>query len=90
MTPFIGKERSQFLVSFQCGIASHKRKKKNPKPQNLGSTHPFNIFLLFSCLIKWFFYEDLSFILFSVLSSFYRRLVCRHQFIDVVSYFVLL
>ena len=25
------------LVIFQCGIVSHKRK-KNPKPQNLGST----------------------------------------------------
>ena len=27
MTPFIGKERSLFLVNFQCGIASHKGKK---------------------------------------------------------------
>ena len=67
--PFIGKGMPHFLVSFQCGIASHKgkksqaskcgaytslpcnfsmwdclpQKKKNPKPQNLGSTILFII-----------------------------------------------
>ena len=37
MAPFIGKWRPLFLVNFQCAIASHKGK-KNPKPQNIGST----------------------------------------------------
>ena len=36
-----------------------------------------NIFLPFSCLIKFFSHKDLGFILFFVLSLIYRRLVCR-------------
>ena len=35
------------------------------------------LFFLFSCLIKWYFYENLGFILFFVL-SFYWHLVCRY------------
>ena len=38
----------------------------------------FNYFILFYCLIKWFFDKDLGFILFLVFLSFYRRLVYRH------------
>ena len=48
-----------------------------------------NLFLSFYYLIKWFFHEDLSFVLVFVLSSFYRRLVCR-RFIDVMLFVVLL
>ena len=43
---------------------------------------PLFLFFVFFCLIKWFFHEDLSFILFFVLSSFYR-----HWFIIVLSMF---
>ena len=50
---------------------------------------PLNLFLSFYCLIKWFFHKDLGFILFFVLSSFYRCLVCL-CFIDVVLFVVLL
>ena len=45
-TPFIGKGRPHFLVSFQCGIASHKGKKKL-KPQNVGPT-PISL-VIFQC-----------------------------------------
>ena len=44
-TPFIGKGRPHFLVSFQCGIASHKG--KNLKPQNVGPT-PLSL-VIFQC-----------------------------------------
>ena len=44
-TPFIGKRRPHFLVSFQCGIASHKGKKL--KPQNVGPT-PLSL-VIFQC-----------------------------------------
>ena len=46
MTPFIGKGRPHFLVSFQCGIVSYKGK-KNLKPQNMGLT-PLS-FVIFQC-----------------------------------------
>ena len=36
-----------------------------------------NLFISFYCLIKWFFYGDLCFILFFVLSSFDRHDVTR-------------
>ena len=49
-----------------------------------------NHFLSFYYIIKWFFHKDLCFILFFMLTSFYRRLVCRQLCYDVVLFVFLL
>ena len=55
MTHFIGKGRPLFFVNFQCGIASHKGK-KNPKPQNLGSTIIYLNFIIYIIYLKFIIY----------------------------------